>query len=132
MTRIGGDSGGIVIGWLTRITVLFAVAGVVLFDAMALGTTHASVSDQANAAAREAALAYQNGSGQQRAYVQAVQVASEADSGNVIDPRSFRIDPDGTVRLRLSRDADTLVLYRIGPLEDWIHVEKEGLGRGVG
>ena len=40
--RISDDSGGIVLGWITRIAVFIGVAGLGLFDAISIGSTAAT------------------------------------------------------------------------------------------
>ena len=52
--RLDGDDGGVVIGWLTRIVVTFAIIGIGLFDAISIGTTATAVADQGSTAAQEA------------------------------------------------------------------------------
>ena len=51
---------------------------------------------------------------------------------NTVDAKSFTVDADGTVHLKISRTATTLVLYRIGPLKKLAHVEQTAAGRSVG
>ena len=41
----GDDRGGIVLGWLTKLTVALGLVGIVLFDAISIGSTMATVSD---------------------------------------------------------------------------------------
>lgn len=125
------DRGDIVLGWITRIVVVFAVAGVALFDAISVGTTYVNVSDQAANAAREASETWDSTKSPQKAYESAVAAATKSDDGNAVDPKSFRIDPDGRVHLRVRRTATTLVLYRVGPLRHWADVEGDGSGRAV-
>jgi hypothetical protein len=127
----GNDRGDIVTGWLTKIVVVFALAGIVLFDAMSVGTTFTSIADQGSYAAREASETWQTTKDLQKAYVTASTVAASEDSLNTVDPKTFRVDPDGTVHLTISRTATTLVLYRIGPLKHLADVEQDAKGRSV-
>ena len=57
--------------------------------------------------------------------------ATESNPLNVIDPKTFRVDPNGTVHLKISRTATTLVLYRIGPLKKYGVVEQDAHGLSV-
>ncbi len=48
------DGGGIVVGWLAKITVVVGVVGVALFDAISIGVSRLAVEDAGALAAREA------------------------------------------------------------------------------
>lgn len=126
-----GDRGDIVLGWLTRITVILALVGVVLFDAISLASTKANVSDQGAYAAREASSAWDESHDLQASYDAAVVAATEQDPQNVVGTKDFRIDADGTVHLSVSRDAPTLVLSRWDRTAKWAHVESRAVGRSV-
>ncbi len=125
------DRGDIVLGWLTRLTVIMALLGVALFDAISVGTTSASVADQGTSAALEASATWDETKNVQAAFDTAVAFATEANAENELDPRSFSIDPDGTVHLKVSRVAKTLVLYRWGRTATWAHVSQQAKGRSV-
>lgn len=126
------ERGDILLGWLTRIVVVFAIAGVALFDAISVGTTYVNVSDQGTYAARAGSETWSATKDVQKAYDAAVASADEQDPGNSVDAKTFRIDPDGTVHLRISRTATTLVLYRIGPIKHWAYVQRDAEARSVG
>jgi hypothetical protein len=126
------DAGGIVIGWLTKIALVFAVAGFVLFDAISVGSTMATVSDQGAASAREASAVWDGTKDMQATYNAAVQSATEQDPENIVTPKGFRIDADGTVHLRISREAKTLILFRWERTRKWAVVSREARGRSVG
>jgi hypothetical protein len=125
------DRGDIVLGWLTRLTVIMALVGVALFDAISVGTTSASVADQGTSAALQASATWDETKDVQAAYNAAVAFATEANPQNELDPQSFSIDADGTVHLTVSRDAKTLVLYRWGRTAKWAHVSQTAKGRSV-
>jgi hypothetical protein len=131
-SRPDDDRGDIVLGWLTKIAVFFALAGLVLFDAISVGTTHVTLSDQASTAAFEASVSWQDQKNVQTAYDVAVQNATDSNALNEVDPDAFRIDPDGTAHVSITRDATTLVLRHIGPIKDWAHITRDGKGRDVG
>ena len=126
------DCGGIVIGWLAKIALVFAVAGFVLFDAISVGSTMATVSDQGASAAREASAVWDGTKDVQAAYNAAVQTAVEQNPENVVTPKGFSIDPDCTVHLRISREARTLILFRWERTRKWAEVSREARGRSVG
>jgi hypothetical protein len=127
----GNERGDIVLGWITKLVVGFALAGVVLFDAMSVGTTMSAVADQGSFAARQAADTWSTTRDLQKAYLAASATATESNPLNVIDPKTFRVDPDGTVHLKISRTATTLVLYRIGFMKHLADVEQNAHGRSV-
>ena len=108
------DRGDIVLGWLTRLTVIMALVGVALFDAISVGTTTASVADQGTTAALEASATWDQTKNVQAAYDAALTSATGSNPLNELDPKTFSIDADGTVHLTLARDAKTLVLYHWG------------------
>jgi hypothetical protein len=129
--RWGSDRGDIVMGWITKLAVGFALAGVVLFDAMSVGVTVSSVADEGSYAAQQASETWNLTRDVQKAYLTASAVAVESNPHNVVDPKTFIVDPDGTVHLQISRTATTLVLYRIGPLKHLADVEQNARGRSV-
>ncbi|HEU4910752.1 MAG TPA: hypothetical protein VFV76_02530 [Actinomycetes bacterium] len=126
------DRGDIILGWLTKITAVLAVAGIGLFDAISIGTTAVNLADQGSYAAREASEVWQSTQSVQKAYDTAVEVAREQNGLNEIDPTSFRIEQDNTVRLRISREAATLVLFRWDRTAKWAQLESDAEGRSVG
>lgn len=126
------DNGGIVTGWLTKIALVLAVVGFVLFDAISVASTTATVSDQGASAAREASAVWDGTKDVQAAYNAAVETATEQNAENVVTPKGFRIDADGTVHLRISREAKTLILFRWERTRKWAEVHREARGRSVG
>ena len=125
------DRGGIVIGWLAKIAVVFAVAGFVLFDAISVASTTANVADQGSTAAMEASSVWDETHDVQAAYAAAVASATEQDPGNSVSAKGFAIDPDGTVHLRVSREAKTLILFRWDKSRKWAVVSRTARGRSV-
>jgi hypothetical protein len=129
--RVSEDRGGIVLGWLTRIVVFFSIAGIALFDAISIGTTAMTVADQGSTAAQAASESWQTNKDVQSVYNAAVAAAAEQNPADVIATKDFKIDDDGTVHLTVSRTATTLVVYRIGAIKSWAHVERRAQARSV-
>jgi hypothetical protein len=130
--RLSGDTGGIVLGWITRLVLFFSIAGLALFDAISIGTTAMTVADQGSSAAQAASEAWQSGNKDvQTAYNAAVVAAAAQNPADVIATKDFKIDDDGTVHLTVSRTAPTLIVYRIGPIKSWAHIERHAEGRSV-
>lgn len=125
------DRGDIVLSWLTKLVVIMGLAGILFFDAISVGVTATSLTDQGNFAAREASEAWQSSKSVQKAYEAALASAVEANPQNRIDTKTFRIDADNTVRLTISRKATTLVLYRWSRTAGWAELDREGKGKSV-
>ena len=126
------EAGDIVLGWLTRVAVVLAIAGVALFDAISVGSTKASVADDGTYAAREASSTWDQTKDIQATYETAVRVAEEENADNKVPTKGFTVDQDGTVHLVVSRTAPTLVLYRWGKTATWADVSAHAEGRSVG
>jgi hypothetical protein len=129
--RISDDSGGIVLGWITRLALFFSVAGLALFDAISIGSTATTVSDQGSYAALQASEVWLQSKSVQKAYDAAVVAATEQNPADVVATKDFLIDEDGTVHLTVSRTATTLVVYRIAPIKGWAHIVRHASGKSV-
>jgi len=125
------ERGDIVLGWLTRLVVILGVAGIFLFDAISVGTTAMSLSDQGHYAAREASEVWQSTGSVQKAYEAAAASAFERNALNVVDTKSFRIDEDSTVHLTVRREASTFVFFRWDRTAGWAQLERTASGRSV-
>lgn len=130
--NVSMDHGGIVLGWLTRLVVVLSLIGLVLFDAISVLSTTATVADQGSYAAREASAVWDQTHDVQRAYDKASATAAEANLLNRVATKGFKIDPDGTVHLVIQRQAPTLLLSRWDRTADWAQVSSEARGRSVG
>ncbi len=127
-----GERGDIVLSWLSKLVVILGLAGIVLFDAISVGVTATTLTDQGNYAAREASEVYQSTKSVQKAYETAVVTSTESNPLNTIDTSSFRIDEDGTVHLTISREATTLVLHRWSRTAGWAQLDREARGKSIG
>ncbi len=125
---VARDEGDVILSWLTRIVMAIAVTAVVGFDSLSIAVTHVSTMDDANTAARVAALAWSAGHGDLSAALTAAQ-SSAAQHGETVVPASLRADPDGTIHLRLTHVATTMVIRHLGPLRAWGEVTASGTGR---
>lgn len=119
------------LGWLTKVVVILAVAGIFAFDGISIATARLSVEDQAAAAALTASETYRQAGDVQAAYDAAVADATEANPLNSVVPTSFRAEPDGTVTLDVQRTASTLVLRHVKWVEHWADVTGHGTGRDI-
>ena len=122
MTR---DSGSIVLGWLTKLSLSIALLGVLAFDGVALVKTHVNAADHANTAALAAVESWKQSKDVQVAYDAAT--AAVAATGDTLDPKQFVVDPStGRIRLEVTEQAVTLWLHRVGPLKKYGTVHASG------
>ena len=122
------DTGSIVLGWLTKLTVTMSLVGLVVFDGISLVSTNFTASDRAGTAARAASEVCQSSKGNvQKAYDAAYAVALE--NGDAVDTEGFSCLADGTVTLTYRREAATLVMEKVGPLRRFTTVTATGTAR---
>lgn len=119
--NLSSERGDIVLGWLTKLVVALSLVGVVAFDGASLLQTRFGVEDRASSAARVASEALETTPTAQAAF----DAASAELDGKVEVVEAVTLGADGSVTVRVSRDATTLVLHRIGPLRHLIHAEAE-------
>ena len=111
------DRGDIVLGWLTRLTVVLAVLGVIGFDLVSVGAGHLAAEDRAQDAARAAVSSYRSEKDVQRAYEAALaDVSADGKVGDAIDPAGFSVAEDGSVTLTVVHTSPTLLVEKISPL----------------
>lgn len=125
------DRGDIIMSWLTKLVVALSLAGLVLFDAISIGTTAVTLTDQGSYAAREASETWKTSHNLQLAYNAAVAAAQEQNAENEVATATFRVDKDDTVHLTVGREAPTLVLFRWGRTAKWAQLEREAKGRAL-
>jgi hypothetical protein len=124
--RLHHDERGIVISWLVRILVGLALAGVVLFDAAAIVVNYFSVNDTAGEVAL--AVATDVASGQQvvpnlecnrRSSFPPCATAYQVAREKGVRIKSARFDQEGLFHVEIRSTAETLIVGRIGAIEDW-------------
>jgi hypothetical protein len=124
----GRDQGDVILSWLSRIVVVLAITAVIGFDALSIAVAHVSATDDANTAAVAASAAWRNDKGALTPTLLAAQTSASQHDETVL-PSSLTVDSDGTVHLRLQRDATTLVVRHIGPIHSWAVVIVKGAGK---
>jgi hypothetical protein len=132
IAALAADRGDALLAWVVKIAVVLGLIGVVAFDGISIGSTSVTIADQGSAAALQASEAWQQNHDLQKTYDAAVLAAKEQNVANTVATKDFRIDPDGTVHLTLSRTATTVVVRRIGPAKHWALVSHSAQGRSVG
>jgi len=109
------DRGDIVLGWVTRLVVVFAMLGILGYDAISVIYAQLSAADAADQAAQSASDSWTARRDVQAAYGAAELTAEGA--GGTVPPKSLSIDPDGNVHLSVSKTAPTFVLQYFGSLK---------------
>jgi Flp pilus assembly protein TadG len=125
------DAGGIVLGWLTQVTVLLAVVGLIAFDGISIITSRLSLEDVGDQAARSASETWQRTHDIQASLLSAQTTATQANADTSVVSDSLRVDPDGTAHLTVTRTASTLVAQYLPPVRGWCDQRVEGDGRST-
>jgi len=120
------DSGSIVVGWLGRLVVLFAVLGLIAYDGFAIMVANFGAADDATVAASAAADDYRLHSDVRAAYDAASRAVE--GKGDTVETTTFQIASDGRVTLTIDRHPTTLWVHRVGPLKKWTQVRQSGTG----
>lgn len=120
------DDGTIVLGWLTRLTVVLGLIGVIAFDVMSLTVTRLGVADDATSAAVSASRTYQETHSVDRAYEAALDAARRANANDTITAGSFNINPDGHVSLTVQREAVTVLARYIPSVKEQLVLQADG------
>ena len=117
--RRSDDYGSIVLGWLTRLTLVLGLLGLVGFEVLSIAVAHVQVQDIGQSAAQQAITSFQSNGNPALAYESARAYADDHDS--TIRQKTFVITAD-SVRFELDKTAPTLVVSRIGALADYAEV----------
>ncbi len=117
--RSSSDHGDIVLGWLTRITVIFTVLGVVGFEVLSIAVAHVQIQDIGQTAGQDAIETYHQSRNPVLAYDTAKAYAESHDARIV--KKSFVID-DESVSFDLVKVAPTLLMYRWDKLAKYTEV----------
>ncbi|NLT55030.1 MAG: hypothetical protein GXX79_10810 [Actinomycetales bacterium] len=112
------DQGGIVLGWLFRLSIVLSLVGVLAYDGLSVVASRFTVEDQATTAALTASDMWKRTHDIERTYQAALLTAQAADAHNNVDRESFVVIGDGTVTLTMERKARTVVAGRLPALRD--------------
>ena len=119
------DRGGIVLGWLMRVTIVLVVIGVLAFDVFSLAYTNVTTVDDAGIVAGTGAQTLMENPGDVEA-ARSVSVAQAQDLDVRMRTKDWWVDEAGEVHVTVSRDAHTLALHYIPPLEKYLTVRAVG------
>lgn len=111
------ESGGIITGWLIQLVVFLAVVAFVAFEVITVVVTNVSLDDTAREVARAAGGEYRVARSIEVATATATEVAAQRDA-RVVEVT----EQDGDLIVELGKDAPTLVIHRIGPLQNLVNV----------
>ncbi len=132
------DETGVVFNWLVKLILGLAIGGVILFDAGSIAVNFFGLDSAADEVANT--LATEIASGQlSEAEARTLQTCSRRSVATPLcsevraktreyDARIVEVilDLQGEIKVRLRRTADTLLVQRIGPIEDWATATAEG------
>jgi len=109
------DERGVIVGFVVKTLVIFAILGVVAFDAGQVVVDQIKAGDVAQAAAQAAADTYFSTKNADRAKQAGITAAAEQDSTAVVT--SIQIMADGSAVATVERPATTLLVQRVSFLK---------------
>ncbi len=120
-----GDGGGIVLGWLLRVSLVLVALAVLAFDVFSLAYTNVSTVDDAGIVAGVGAQTLIEDSrdmdgAKRRSLTQAEEL------GVRMRAKDWWVDQDGEVHVTVSREAHSLVLHYIPQLQKYLTVRAVG------
>lgn len=129
---------GVVLNWLVKLIIGLAIGGLILFDAGAIAINFFGLDSAADEVANKLATEISSGEISQ-SDVQAIGVCGKRATATPLCQRlknmakehdarilEATVDLQGEIKIRLRRKAETLVVQRIGPIEDWGTATAEG------
>jgi hypothetical protein len=119
------DRGGIVLGWLMRVTIVLVLMGVLAFDVFSLAYTNVTTVDDAGIVASTGAQSLIENPRDPKA-ARSVSVAQAEELGVRMRTKDWWVDESGEVHVTVSRDAKTLALHYIPQLEKYLTVRAVG------
>jgi hypothetical protein len=110
------DERGVVVGWIVKVLLGLAVAGLVLFDLGSIAVNYFGLDSMANDVAQQVSLEHSRARAfdERQAEARAEALAREADARLV----SLDLDPTtGTLTIVVRRRAQTLLAHRVEALD---------------
>jgi hypothetical protein len=118
MSHIAGDERGVVVEWFAKLLVGLVLAGIVVFDVGAIVVNYITLDSTANEIAIELSsdlTSTQFNSVDQVLLGRARQLATDAGARLA----GLEIGSEGVLRVRLAREAKTIVVQRVEPIRRW-------------
>ena len=109
---------GVIADWLLKLIAGIAIVGVIMFDAGSVLVNFFTLDSTAEDIATSITLSLANkeiGATPREVELKAKELAKEAQVRLV----KAEIDTEGVLHVKLRRTASTVVVSRIGPIEDW-------------
>jgi hypothetical protein len=120
------DDRGIVLNWLVKIVIAFAIGGVILFDAGSILVNYFGLDGASDEIANMLATDVSSGS-LELTDEEGMELAARREARKrEAKLTEFELDAKGRIHIRLKRSADTIVVGRISPIEDWAVATAEG------
>jgi uncharacterized membrane protein len=130
LNRLHRDERGFISRTALLFVIIFALLGIVIIDGSALLFSKWQLSDAADAAAIDAAIAYAPSHNEAAAIEAGQATLDDRDSGGTVDAKKTKFDPvTNTVTLVVKEDVSTIFVKRIGPLEKYTHIETTSVGK---
>ena len=132
------DERGVVVSWLVKVLVGLAIGGVILFDVGSIAVNFFTLDSAANEIANSLGTEISTGTYSEsdvnslescrRAPVSTplCQMLTKKARENDAKILKVNLDLKGELEIRLRRTASTLIVKRIGPIEDWGTATVEG------
>lgn len=116
------DERGLILGWFAKLALGFVVLAVVIYDGGSILVNFFTLDSRADEIAIELTTGVTPGS------LTLANVEPRArEAARESDARLVSVTVEGnTVRVKIRRRASTLLVGRIGPLEDWARATAEG------
>lgn len=123
--REAGDRGGIVLGWLLRLSVALVVLGILAFDVFSLAYTNVTTVDDAGIVASTGAQSLMADPRDAKG-AKAESLARAEQLGVQMRAKDWWVDESGEVHVTVSRDTRTVALQHVPQLRRYLTVRAVG------
>jgi hypothetical protein len=120
------DDRGIVLSWLVKLIIGLAIGGVILFDAGSILVNYFGLDGAADEIANMLATDVSGGGLDINDEQELEGIARKEARKREAKLTDFDIDDRARIHIRLKRTAETVVVSRIPPIEDWATATAEG------
>ena len=117
------DERGIVVHWMAKLVIFLALLGVIVYDVSALAVN----AFQLDSLVDEIAVTVSTSAGDRRSLFELEQEADKIARRQGAKLTELEVDDrEGTLRVTVKREAETLVVRRFSQLEDWGRMSATG------
>ena len=121
-TPLRADERGIIVSWLAKLAVAFALVAVLVFDGGSIVINFFTLDSTADEIAIKLTTGDLGRTLTQSALEQEAEILAKEAGARLVEVRL----ENNIVYITLRRRADTLVVGRIGPIKDWARATAEG------